>query len=66
MRFDKCVDKRGPDCFAYIRGGLCRCLNNPENNCPFFKNKERVLDEDPNYFSNIKGYRSMYKSLKRR
>lgn len=40
----RCQGKRD-DCFAYIKGGQCRCLRNTDFNgklCPFYKTRKEA------------------------
>lgn len=49
-----CCDPKGTECFAYMKG-RCKCLTDTNfkntNHCPFFKTREQILKEDPDYFT---------------
>lgn len=69
----KCKDARGRgSCFAChrdINGNFnCGCLSDTkEVPCPFYKTKEQVLKEDPNYYNNLvcyRGFKSPRKAAK--
>ena len=72
-RFPKCNDARGVvDCFACKgKDSRCICLSDttfPGGVCPFYKNQEQILKEDPNYYGNLanrgKQYTSYRKAMK--
>lgn len=59
--FPNCYDLRGKGCFMHRdvkRAGksctVCICLSDTtQTPCPFFKTREQVLEEDPNYFGHM-------------
>ena len=50
VKIPKCRNEEGWKCFAYFNG-CCKCLSDTRKiPCPFFKTKEQVMKEDPNFF----------------
>ena len=50
VKIPRCRYKEGGKCFAYTNG-LCKCLSDTRTvPCPFFKTKEQVMKEDPEFF----------------
>ena len=47
----KCKDVLGVvSCFGCTPNGYCKVLKNTNQvPCPFYKDRKKVLDEDPNY-----------------
>ena len=52
MIHNKCHEWQ-PDCFAVTLDGKCTILDNTKfknHNCPFYKTKEQLLEENPTYY----------------
>lgn len=51
VKLQRCRYRDGERCFAYANGS-CKCLSDTRTvPCPFFKTKEQVIKEDPEYFT---------------